>query len=79
MAHENKWVYERVIQQKYDTSWEDVSTYSVNSQYAFKVPEERKAFTNDVREYMRMGYPTRSVNRKTLKETYDKLDSALQQ
>ena len=74
----NKWVYEKVIQQNYGQGWEDVSTYYVNSQYAFKVPEERKGFTNDMREYIRMGYPTRSVNRKTLRENYDKLDSALQ-
>ena len=78
----NKFDYYKVIQQNYGQGWEDVSFYPTNSQFVvidnksgiFKTSEktgktfERKLIVCDFEEYCSMGYPTRIIKRKELKQ-----------
>ncbi len=73
-----KYNYLAVIQQNYGQGWEDVSEYETNSMGEPKefIPNPkidgvRKAkcslLRNDLREYKKLGYPTRVINRKQLR------------
>ena len=55
----NKWLYLIVIQQWFGQGWEDVSKYDKS---------EYKDWKHDVKEYRRLGYPTRTVGRRELNE-----------
>jgi len=69
-----------VIQQHYGQGWEDVSEYETNSQYQnfeksgsfITLPNgnkrERSLIAHDLAEYRLMGYPTRLIHRKELKQ-----------
>lgn len=72
----NKYKYYQVIQQHYGQGWEDVSHYETDSNYYSTEPSGKtrinkygrevpiRLITHDFNEYVRMGYPTRIVNRK---------------
>jgi len=77
---QNKYSYLKIIQQHYGQGWEDVSEYEDDStgnatEYDDKIlinkhgrEYKEKLITHDVREYQRMGYPTRVIFRKELNE-----------
>lgn len=72
----NKFNYLRVIQQNYNygQGWEDVCEYSCNSQgltteLSDKLSPNGKPeslLKHDLREYRKMGYPTRVITRREL-------------
>ena len=58
----NKYNYLLVIQQNCGgMGWEDVSEYDSNT--------EQELHAHDYKEYSLLGYPTRTINRRELKET----------
>ncbi len=68
-----KYDYTKVIQQSYGQGWEDVSEYEADSQGLTKEftttnGKREKLITHDLREYRTLGYPTRVIFRRTLKE-----------
>lgn len=67
----NKYNYYRVIQQRYDQGWEDVSYYESNSAGILN-KENRELLNHDLKEYRLMGYPTRVVDRKEKRGLSDK-------
>lgn len=60
---QRKYNYLTVIQQAYPGAygWEDVSEYEQP-----KTKQAREAIRNDVKEYQRLGYPTRVIKRREL-------------
>lgn len=66
MAKQNKYTYEKVIQQHFNCGWEDVSSYEATSSGRAL---DRQLFKHDYNEYRYMGYPCRSVLRRTLNAT----------
>lgn len=75
---QNKYNYLNVIQQNYGQGWEDVSEYDADSkgrsieQVSRLNKHGRKQnfslCSEDAKEYRLMGYPTRVIFRKELKE-----------
>jgi len=75
----NKYEYSKVIQQYYGQGWEDVSEYETDSQLVnrekigvfrtnkFGRQVEISLINHDLAEYRLTGYPTRLINRRTLK------------
>lgn len=63
----NKYKYLLVIQQNFNSpyGWEDVSEYEVNSQF---LRGDYGLWKHDVKEYRLMGYPTRTIHRRELKQ-----------
>ncbi len=63
-----KYTYLLVIQQYYASSygWEDVSQYTVNSNY---VSGDYDLWRHDVKEYRLTGYPTRTIHRRVIAES----------
>jgi hypothetical protein len=63
----NKYTYLLVIQQNYSGvyGWEDVSEYEVDSRY---MGGQYNDWKHDVKEYRLMGYPTRTIKRREVKE-----------
>lgn len=75
----NKYTYLKVIQQSCGQGWEDVSEYETDSA---GIPKEKSgkykemksglklsisALSHDLKEYKTLGYPTRVIRRKELK------------
>jgi len=60
----NKYTYLKVIQQNYGQGWEDVSEYETNSQ---GITKDSELLKHDLKEYRLMGYPTRVIQRKELR------------
>lgn len=78
MRTTSKYYYTAVIQQNYGCGFEDVSEYNTDSQgnpveFVNTVvpegssPKKISLLRNDLIEYKLTGYPTRVVNRRTLK------------
>lgn len=66
-----KYQYFIVIQQNYDAyGWEDVSEYETNSTYIKYLEDgmNHQVFKNDLKEYRTLGYPTRTIKRRVLRE-----------
>lgn len=59
----NKYEYEKIIQQNYGCVWEDVSSYEANSQ---GIAQDIKLLKHDLAEYRLLCYPTRVIFRKSL-------------
>ncbi len=59
-----KYIYLKVIQQNYGQGWEDVSEYETNSQ---GITKDSELLKHDLKEYRLMGYPTRVIQRKELR------------
>lgn len=80
IKRENKYNYVLVIQQHYGYGWEDVSEYVSNSKgeavemdnkvlvSSIGIEYKETLLKHDVREYRLMGYPTRVIFRKELKD-----------
>lgn len=70
-----KYNYLKVIQQNYGHGWEDVSEYETNSTGTPKESSDKLSpkgkkdslLSHDLREYRFMGYPTRVIKRRELK------------
>lgn len=61
-----KYTYEKIIQQNYSAyGWEDASVYNCNSQGKIKDPVLKKVFIEDLKNYLQLGYSTRTILRKT--------------
>lgn len=60
----NKYLYLLVIQQNfgYEYGWEDVSEYNKHTKYT--------SWRFDIKEYRRMGYPTRTIKRRVINPQY---------
>jgi len=76
----NKYTYLKVIQQSCGQGWEDVSEYETDSTGApkeklsekwasgeWKQTGKQTLLAHDLKEYKTLGYPTRVIRRKELK------------
>lgn len=75
----NKYTYLKVIQQSFGQGWEDVSKYETDSAGIPKEvqpgawntgtykPSLHSVLAHDLKEYKLLGYPTRVIRRKELK------------
>jgi hypothetical protein len=61
----NKHLYWKVIQQNYGQGWEDASHYETNSSFQ-TMPND--SFLKDLKEYRTLGYPTKVIQRKELRD-----------
>lgn len=83
MKQVTKYIYTSVIQQYYGQGWEDVSEYESDSQHNHTervlitiiskrtgLPIQRSVslLSQDIKEYELLGYPTRIIYRKTLRQ-----------